>query len=67
MVKLVLEWDLDLLIPLCREDGLLECLRIGDFHSILASSRSRAFDSMLLEPIVSVKQEPRNPSQDYQA
>ena len=53
---------------LCREDGLLECLRIGDFHSILSSSRSKAFDnSSILEPIVSVKQEPRtiNPSQDY--
>ena len=63
---------------LCREDGLLECLRIGDFHSILSlSSRNKAFDnSSILEPIVSVKQEPRvwrdreststiNPSQDY--
>ena len=47
----------------CREDGLLECLRIGDFQS-------------LLEPIVSVKQEPSsvwrgpsslvNPNQDPQ-
>ena len=38
-----------------REDGLLECLRIGDFQSIL-SSRNKAFES-ILEPIVSVKQE----------
>ena len=57
-----------------REDGLLECLRIGDFQSIRTSRSSKEGFHSILEPIVSVKQEPRvwredpsrNPSQDYQ-